>query len=403
MASIYQRTGSAKWWARIKTAAGRWESHALSCYHKDVGKGPAVPHKAALLEAEEMEALGKASRLETVSVSHMVELAKRVTKRNLGNKIKRETIREYLQRWLKNTGIRTSERTAESYEEKVNRFLEIMDDDANRPLTALDLPMLEQHRDALLEEGLASGTVILHCKTIGSAVTAAHEKGLIGNNPFLALDLPAKSSCQKKPFTDAEARAVIAAAKGEWKTVCLFGLYLGARQGDCTSMKWENIDLFQNTITYTPDKQKRGNEKPLTVSIHPALQQHLAELKRASGLEAKGLITPKLEQLGPGGRTGLSGQFAQIMRKAGITSAKTERTSGRTFSEKSFHSFRHTLTTLLAKEGVSEEVRRKVTGHKSKDVHQIYTHLDLEDQQKALAKLADFTVPSGTKPTLSFP
>lgn len=44
-----------------------------------------------------------------------------------------------------------------------------------------------------------------------------------------------------------------------------------------------------------------------------------------------------------------------------------------------FHGLRHTTNTWLAKAGVPKEIRMRLLGHKASDVHDGYTHLNVED------------------------
>lgn len=59
--------------------------------------------------------------------------------------------------------------------------------------------------------------------------------------------------------------------------------------------------------------------------------------------------------------------------------------------EVTFHSLRHTATSLLKNAGVSEAVARDVIGHESAAISRHYTHIDQGATRKALAKLPDVT------------
>ena len=86
------------------------------------------------------------------------------------------------------------------------------------------------------------------------------------------------------------------------------------------------------------------------------------------------------------GRNGLSNQFARLMAQAGVDQHKIHAGRNR-FSKKSFHSLRHSFSSTLANAGISADVRMKLTGHKSVDVHQRYTHMQLEPLKQAIAAL----------------
>jgi len=53
----------------------------------------------------------------------------------------------------------------------------------------------------------------------------------------------------------------------------------------------------------------------------------------------------------------------------------------------SFHSFRHTLTSLMTNAGVSVEVRQNFTGHASAEMNAHYTHHEIETLRSAIGKL----------------
>ena len=54
-------------------------------------------------------------------------------------------------------------------------------------------------------------------------------------------------------------------------------------------------------------------------------------------------------------------------------------------NEISFHSYRHTFASILANKNLPELFIRKLTGHASQEVFNGYTHIELEELQKALA------------------
>jgi hypothetical protein len=107
---------------------------------------------------------------------------------------------------------------------------------------------------------------------------------------------------------------------------------------------------------------------------------------RVLGDNPKGGLCPQLAKVPLGGRNGLSWQFAGLMALAGLDPHKVQ--AGRNqFSRKSFHSLRHSFSSALANIGVSADVRMKLTGHKSVDVHRRYTHMQLEPLKAAIAAL----------------
>lgn len=89
--------------------------------------------------------------------------------------------------------------------------------------------------------------------------------------------------------------------------------------------------------------------------------------------------------------------FARIMERAkvrGEVARERSGEAGRTVNSLSFHSFRHTLTSIMANAGVPVEVRQKFTGHASAEMNQHYTHHEIATLRAAIEKLPDVT-PNG--------
>jgi integrase len=53
----------------------------------------------------------------------------------------------------------------------------------------------------------------------------------------------------------------------------------------------------------------------------------------------------------------------------------------------SFHSLRHSFSSLLANAGIPEELRMTLVGHRSKAIHQQYSHHELARLRDAVAVL----------------
>ena len=60
---------------------------------------------------------------------------------------------------------------------------------------------------------------------------------------------------------------------------------------------------------------------------------------------------------------------------------------GRAFSSLSFHSLSHSFNSELANKGVSQELRRHLTGHATDKMNDVYSHLDQGLLKKAVHKL----------------
>jgi integrase len=231
-------------------------------------------------------------------------------------------------------------------------------------------------------------------------------EGLLLANPCAALErLPEDDSTEREVFTVAEVGQLVAAAGShdwqagifavtdparldrcaDWQGMILLGFYAGARLGDCARMKWGNVNLARKTLSFMPAKTER-KRKRLEVPIHPRL---LAWLKGRKPGDDDAPIFPTLHDCHTGGGHGLSSQFLAVMKLAKVDRGTTRKgtESARAQHARSFHSLRHSLTSTLANADVSEEIRRRITGHESAAVHSGYTHHERETLARAVEKM----------------
>lgn len=121
----------------------------------------------------------------------------------------------------------------------------------------------------------------------------------------------------------------------------------------------------------------------LELSMHPTLETHLSKLAG----DDTGAICPTLAAVPIGGRSGLSKQFLAVMRKAGIGNNTVETGGQRKLSRLSFHALRASFNSTLHNKGVDQELRRKLTGHKSDNVNDRYTQIQMATLRDAVNKL----------------
>jgi len=91
----------------------------------------------------------------------------------------------------------------------------------------------------------------------------------------------------------------------------------------------------------------------------------------------------------------LSRQFAELLVDAGLARPKAHRRSEsapgrdgpREMSQISFHSLRHTATSLMKNAGINASVVMDIIGHESEAISAHYTHIDEETKRRAIALL----------------
>jgi integrase len=199
---------------------------------------------------------------------------------------------------------------------------------------------------------------------------------------------------ERRPFTDREIRAILAAADPEWYGMVLCGLYHGFRLGDVADLTWLNVDLVLRQFRFDTEKTSRATNVPIAEPLY----RYLMEL---AGDDPAGPLFPRAHALRARGvGTGaLSNQFGRIMAKAGVVEKRSNQKQpdgqGRSGRRQSpglgFHCFRYTATSLLKRAGVSDAVAREIIGHESAAVSRLYTDIDDATLRGAFAKMPDLT------------
>ena len=279
------------------------------------------------------------------------------------------------------------------YRGKINRFLAWLGDRASHDLFALTSADIVTFRTD--ENVRVSGSTVNHAiKVLRMAFEDARRDGIISDNPADTVKLvKRKDSTTRRPFTLAEIKLLLAKADKEWRSLIVFGLYTGQRLGDLARLTWANLDLEQNEIRLRTGKTGRQQIIPLA----PPLRKYIETFEGHEPLH--GPIHPSaLASVTKSGRVGtLSRQFYELMAKAGLVPAKkhrvTDHSAGRNGrhqqSEISFHSLRHTATSLMKNAGISSAVVQDIIGHESAAISATYTHIDDSAKRSAVSVMPD--------------
>jgi integrase len=376
MASLWKRSKS-KYWVGCFTAA---DGRQLKRSTRETSK----PKAQIIADAwEQAESLGSQGLL--TSRQQLRIVLEQTYYRFTGERPETLTVREWLDRWLKNEQGAVAETTFKKYEGLVAHFFRFLGTRQHVALEAITTDDFLRYRDHLLAEGRTPRTVnITIRKVLKRPFQAAVSEGRLQRNPISAIRHLQDVRVEKGVFTPEQIRQLLHSAESDWKGLILAGYYTGARLGDLARLRWGNVDLAERSITFV---QKKTGAK-LKVPIHPELENYL--LSRSVPDDSRKPLFPKLYHLRGAGKTGLSSSFRRLMDGAGIEAGIAREKlgeAGRSVSKLSFHSLRHSFTSALANAGVPPEVRQKLTGHLDDKSHAIYTHHEFQTIREALEKL----------------
>jgi integrase len=319
------------------------------------------------------------------------ELISEIVEHATGEPLRNYTAEDWLHEWLQGKKATKAEGTFLKYENAINGFLTSIGNRAKFNVNQIAPRDVLRFRDAQILDGKNPSTANDQVKIVRMAFATARKLGYITHNPADAVEmLPESAETAKQPFDIEQVKALLKAAPGDWRGAIMVALYTGARLQDVANMRWESVDLQNNWISFRAGKTKQRLKLPM----HEALRDFLLELPTAD--TSKAFLFPSLAGKGTGGRSGLSMAFARIMQRAKVRGEVTRERSGkagRTVNSLSFHSFRHTLTSIMANAGVPVEVRQQFTGHASAEMNQHYTHHEIATLRAAIEKLPALTPP----------
>ncbi len=378
MASIRQREGSKYWFACVTLP----NSRRIQRSTKETNR------KKAQQIADKWEAAtrGRVTARQTQKV--IAELYRDIT----GQHLQFPMVREYFDSWVERKKPETSASTHIFYRAKAKRFLDWLGNRADQQLALITRDDILGFRAAELER-VAARSVGHAIKFLRMVFKTAKEDGKYHDeNPASGVKVAKpRGGSRRRGFTIPEIRRVLEIANDEWRSLIFSGLYTGQRLGDLARLTWQNVDLARDEIRFVSRKTGRT----MIIPIAPPLRAEIEKLP--AGDDPHQPLHPRafasVEK--SGGVKTLSRQFYDLLADAGLAQPKAHRRSEsapgrdgpRELSQISFHSLRHTATSLMKSAGVNASVVMDIIGHESEAISAHYTHIDEETKRKALASL----------------
>lgn len=378
MASLRKKPGTPYWFACFTLADGRRVQRSTK----------ERTRKAAQAKADEWHRLSA----ERAKARQMQGVIASIYKAAHQRELPESTPRAFFTTWLDRRKGEVAPSSFAAYAGRAKHFVAWLQQQADRPMAELETRHFVQYRDALAQR-LSASTANQGIKILRFMLEDARRDHLIAENPAKDCGLLRKAAAKmRRPFSVAELRSVLEVADAEWRSMILFGLYTGQRLADIATLDWSNVDLAAGEIQLRTAKTGRV----VRVPINRPLQEHIEQLP--AGDSPKAPLHPRAFAHAQVNSSTLSRQFGEILAAAGLASAKShsgdsEKVKGRgarrTASELSFHSLRHTATSLMKNAGVSPAVVQDIIGHDSAEISAHYTHIESAAKRDALNRMPD--------------
>jgi integrase len=255
---------------------------------------------------------------------------------------------------------------------------------------------VQQLLNRKLESGLNPKSVRYIRGTLSTALNQAVRWGLISRNAASLVDGPRVEQYEIQPFTPEEARAFLAAIKGDrLEALYSVALTMGLRQGEALGLRWQDVDLGLGYLRVSRQLQRIDGKAQLVepktrrsrrtiampTSIVNALKEHCSRQKDEKTKATEHWTENGLVFCRPDGKpmdpTRVSKEFHHHLARAGLP-------------QRRFHDLRHSCATLLLVQGVSARVVMDVLGHSQIGLTMnTYSHVIPELRRQAADRMDD--------------
>lgn len=249
---------------------------------------------------------------------------------------------------------------------------------------------------AAIRESVSDTTVGLIHGVLHKALKDAERRGTVGRNIASLITPPRRDTKEYRSLTPDDARALLAAAKGEHlEAFWTLAITTGARLGELQALKWTDVDLQRRRLqvrrtlavdgrpVFAPTSTKKNHSRVIWLSdgAVTALEAHRdrQERQRLDAREAwmeHGLIFTTGTGNPLDGRNLRGRQFPRLLAKANLPAMR-------------IHDLRHSAASMLLSDGVPIKVVSEMLGHTDvATTLRIYAHT-IEGAQSQAASYMD--------------
>jgi integrase len=290
-----------------------------------------------------------------------------------------ETISDLLDTWTSakraQVGTTLAESSADSYEATARQIRREL---GAAKLSRLRPSDLERFRDALLRR-LAPSTVGQCLRVLRLSWAWGRQRGLTPDTELPRISLPQRDRHVYNHVTPTEqdVQAVLTKLAG-WRHMGVFLLwYTGARVGEISQLRWEDLDLDREEITLRRKAARRGGTREVTLPLHPTLAGELRAWGPGDADQPVLGVTPLTAR--------------RALRDALETACKAAEVPRFTP-----HGLRRLAGTRLMERGVSPKVYERVMGHSFTMGLRVYAQARSTEVEAAVAILGPVVPEDGS-------
>lgn len=206
------------------------------------------------------------------------------------------------------------------------------------------------------------------------------KKARITLNPWEAIKHKSLKTESRRELTLAELRTVCESATGDLRPLFALGLYTGMRLGDCSTLKWNEVDFERGIINRIPNKSRKS--KPVRIPIHPVLRGLIEEQPRTGAY-----VLPRIAKDYRRHSSYVTDKIQRHFTACKIETTREDESRSKAVVEVGFHSLRHSFVSLSRAADVPLSVVEAIVGHSNPAMTRHYTHTGDEASRAAIAAL----------------
>lgn len=212
--------------------------------------------------------------------------------------------------------------------------------------------------------------------------TAADDWGWIADNPCRKVRRGKETRGRTRFLSDDERKGLLAACDKatdtpELKIVVLLAITTGGRRSEISELRWRDVDMKRNRITFVDTKNGETRAAPL---VGPALEL-MKDWAKIRPMDSSAFVFP--------GRTDRTNNKPLDFQRAWKTALKRAE-----ITDFRFHDLRHTAASYLAMNGAGLREIADILGHKTLAMVQRYSHLTEDHKTAVVERMANAVLSS---------
>ena len=247
---------------------------------------------------------------------------------------------------------------------KLNLWLKSLGDIAIKEIKASSISKTL----STLPSYLSNASINRHKAAISGVLTYAFRKGYVKTNPVRIIPSLPENNERTRFLSEAERTRLFSSCRAShWDKlylIVLLAITTGARKGELTKLRWNDIDFERRTAYVSTTKNGQPKVLPLTNSV-------IRELQVFNKNDSRLIFESKVKE-------NVAYCFTKPWKKA-LKDAEIE--------DFRFHDLRHSCASYLAQSGASLLEIADVLGHKQISVTKRYAHLCIEHKSSLINRV----------------